>query len=172
MSENFDKAAAEAAAFQKIWTETMSKVMQAAFTFTPNTPPPEVMRQIRSGIFQALAESWEEFMRSPQFLEGMKQWMENAIAFRKVSNDFLARVRSEMQSPSRGDIDSIMLTVRHMEKRLLDRVEELTAQVNKLNQRVGGGRKGQRAPAVNAARRKSPRVARQRAPGNGKAGAA
>lgn len=116
--------------FQKIWTETMSKTMQAAFTFTPTSPPPEVLRQIRSGIFSALAESWEQFLRSPEFLETTRQWMDQAVAFRKTSNDFMGKVRHEMQAPSREDIDTIMLAVRHMEKRLLDRIEQLGARTN------------------------------------------
>lgn len=169
MTENFEKATEEAAAFQKIWFETMSKMMQSAFTVSPNSPPPEVLRQIRSGIFQALAQSWEEFMRSPQFLDGMKQWMENAIAFRKMSNDFMGRVRNEMQSPSKGDIDSIMLSVRHMEKRLLDRIEELSKEVGEIKQRGGGARqRGTKAPGAPKRRRPAKRTA-QAARGNGKA---
>ena len=78
-------------------------------------------------------------MRSPQFLEGIKQWMDNAINFRKLSNDFMARVRNELQAPSREDIDTVMLSVRHMEKRLLDRVEELSAQIEEINRRLGNG---------------------------------
>src|SRR5437660_12804489 len=138
MNENFEKTAEQAAAFQKIWAESMAKMMQAAFSMTPNSAPPEVLRQIRSGLFQALAQSWDEFMRSPQFLEGMKQWMDNAINFRKMTNDFMARVRNELQAPSREDIDTIMLSVRHMEQRLLSKVEALSSQVNELNQRLNG----------------------------------
>jgi hypothetical protein len=97
------------------------------------------LRQLRSGMFQALAQSWEEFMRSPQFLEGMKQWMDNAINFRKMSNDFMAKVRSEFQAPSRDDVDNVLLSVRHMEKRLLDRLEELAGEIGQLKaQQVGG----------------------------------
>src|SRR5437016_5008675 len=125
-NENFQKAAEQAAAFQKMWGDSMSKIMQAAFVSEPDSPPPEVLRQIRGGIFQALAQSWDEFMRSPQFLEGMKQWMDNAVTFRKATNDFMAKVRNDLQAPSREDIDTVMLTVRHMEKRLLDRMEELS----------------------------------------------
>lgn len=131
-NNNFEKTAEQAAAFQKIWLESASKMIQAGFAMSPNSAPPEVLRQLRSGIFQALAETWEEFMRSPQFLEGMKQWMETAVAFRKVTSEFLAKARNEMQAPSRDDIDTIMLNIRHIEKRLLDRVEELSEQVREL----------------------------------------
>jgi hypothetical protein len=138
MSDNFEKTAEQAAAFQKIWMESMSKIMQTAFTFGSDSPPPDVLRQIRSGIFQALAQSWEEFMRSPQFTESMKQWMDAAINFRKMSNDFMAKVRNEMQAPSRDDIDTVMLTVRHMEKRLLDRMEDLSSRIAELTNRPNG----------------------------------
>src|SRR5215470_8215624 len=127
--KNAESAQEHATNFQKIWTETMSKTMQAAFTITPNSPPPEVLRQIRGGIFQALASSWDEFMRSPQFLEGMKQWMETAINFRKLSNDFMSKVRNEMQAPSRDDVDTIMVNIHHIEKRMLDRLDDLSEQV-------------------------------------------
>jgi hypothetical protein len=159
MDQDFEKTAEQAAAFQRLWVDSASKIVQAAFTITPNSPPPEIMRQIRAGIFQALASSWEEFMRSPQFLEGMKQWMENAITFRKMTTDFMARVRNEMQAPSREDIDTVMLNIRHLEKRLLDRLDELATQVNAMNHSAAGnGRARPRARA--AARRATAKVRR------------
>lgn len=136
MNQDFEKTAEQAAAFQKMWVDSTSKIMQAAFTITPNSPPPDVLRQIRSGIFQVLAESWDEFMRSPQFLEGMKQWMESAINFRKLSNDFMSKVRNEMQAPSREDLDTLMVNIHHIEKRLLDRIDELSAQVMQISQKL------------------------------------
>jgi hypothetical protein len=129
MNDSFEKVTQEAAAFQKIWTESVSKTMLAAFKFSPDSTPPEVLRQIRSAILQSLGDSWNEFMRSPQFLEGMRQWTENAISFRKIGNEFLGRIRNDLQAPSRNDIDTVMLSVRHMEKRLLDRLDELSAQI-------------------------------------------
>src|SRR5438874_566536 len=166
MSESsFDKAAQEAAAFQKMYLESISKTLQAAFKFTPETAPPEVLQQIRAGIFQALAESWEQFMRSEQFLEGMRQWMDNAISFRSLTNEFLGRLRNEGQAPSRSDIDTVLLAVRHMEKRLLDRIEELSVELTRSNGEQGRPtRPGRGAPKP----RKGARSKRPRQPINGK----
>jgi uncharacterized protein (DUF2267 family) len=159
MNDDAQRTAQQAAAFQKIWLDSLSKTMQTLFTFNPDAVPPEIARQIRTGIFQALAKSWDEFMRSPQFLEGMKQWMDQAVTFRKMSNDFLGSVRNEMQATSREDIDTITLTVRHMEKRILDRVEELSDQVAELTKRVDGrpgdGTPGQSRGASRKPRRKT-----------------
>ncbi len=158
MSDNADKTAEQAASFQKIWLESVSKMMQGAFTFTPDSASPELYRQARSGIFQALARSWDEFLRSPQFLQGTRQWMEAAINFRKLSNDFMARTRREMQATTRDDVDTLMLTVRHMETRLLDRVEQLVDQVRELNARLD--RLDAQGTAAPAPVKKSPNGAR------------
>jgi len=170
MSDNSEKTEEQAAAFQKNWMESMSNLMQTAFAFGPDSAPPEVLRQIRSGIFQALAASWEEFMRSPQFLQGMKQWMENAVTFRKMTNDFMAKARNEMQAPSREDIDTIMLTVRHLENRLLDRMEDLSARVHDLNERLAKVPPKRWPPATTkTAQGKSPKNSKKRLRGRGKA---
>ena len=157
MSDNFEKTAEQAAAFQKIWMDSMSKIMQTAFTFGNNSPPPDVVKEIRSGIFQALAQSWDEFMRSPQFLDSMKQWMDTAINFRRMSNDFMAKVRNEIQAPSRDDIDTVMLTVRHMEKRLLDRVEDLVVRIELLDSKLNG-HAAQPAPKATTTRANAPKA--------------
>ncbi len=124
----------QVAAFQRIWMDTFSKLLQIAVKLPPDSAPPEVLREMRNGVFQGLAKSWDEFLRSPQFLEGMKQWMESAITMRKFSNQFLTRSHHELQGTAREDIDSIMLAVRHMENRLLDRLEQLEAKVESLSQ--------------------------------------
>jgi len=130
--EKKPSAADQVASFQKIWSDSLTKTMQAAFSGTSDKLPPEVLRQLRNGIFGDLTKSWDEFMRSPQFLEGTKHWMEATIAFRSLANEFMDRIHHELRSTSREDIDTIMLAMRHTEKRLLDRLEELSTQVNEL----------------------------------------
>jgi len=121
------------AAFQKIWMETFTQLMQTGVTGAQTSAPPEVLRQMRDGIFKSLSKSWDEFLRSPQFLAGMRQWMDGTTNFRRMSNEWMARVRNELQAPSREDIDTIMLSVRHMEQRLLARLEELSKRIDALN---------------------------------------
>ena len=134
-STNFEKTAEQWAAFQKIWAETFTRLMQAGFSASPEAAPPDFLRQVRTGIFQALSQSWDEFMRSPQFLESMKQYLEGAVSFRKWTTDFLTKAHHEMQEPTREDIDSIMLSVRQSERRILDRLEELAAEVQQFKER-------------------------------------
>jgi len=91
--------------FLKIWTDSFAKLSKAAFTFSPDALPPEMLRQLRSGMFQALAQSWDEFLRSPQFMDGMKQMMENAVAFRKLSTEFLTKAHQELGGVTPEDVE-------------------------------------------------------------------
>jgi hypothetical protein len=164
MTEPFDKVSQEAAAFQKLCLETFARTIEAAFKFTPDSAPPETLRQIRAGILQNMAQSWEEFLRSPQFLDGMRQWMENAIAFRKIGNEFLGRVRNDLQAPSRSDIDTIMLAVRHMEKRVLDRLDQISAQIAGMEQARSTTPRAGATNAANSGRPKSANGAQKTRP--------
>src|SRR4051794_23934000 len=132
MTDSTEKAFEQAAAFQRIWMDTFTKMTQTGFSFSPESAPPEFMRQMRSGIFGAMAQSWDEFMRSPQFMESMKMMMDNAITFRKMSNDFLTQAHHSFQGTAQADIDNLMLAIRHMENRILDRVEDLSVRLDKM----------------------------------------
>lgn len=135
MNEDSDdpkQTAEQWAAFQKIWTDTFAKMMQLGSSYSPEAAPPEFLRQMRSGIFQALSQSWDQFLRSPQFMESMKQWMEQAVNFRKMTNDFFTKVRHETQGTAQKDVDAVLLALQQLETRVLSRVEELAAEVEKL----------------------------------------
>jgi hypothetical protein len=158
MSDPSEKNTQPWEAYQKIWFESVSKTMQAAFASSPDSAPPELLRQIRNGILQALAEAWNEYLRSPQFQDSMKGWMDAAVDFRRMSNDFMAKARKEMQAPSSGDIDAVLLAVRHVETRLLDRMEELSREVQALASRPVRKASGNTRPtgAAKQPRRTSP----------------
>ena len=41
-------------AFQKVWADTFNKMLKVGMTFSPESTPPEFMKQMRSSIFQAI----------------------------------------------------------------------------------------------------------------------
>ncbi len=158
MSDASNPSSDQTTAFAKMWTDTCSKLMQAAMTFSPETAPPELLRQIRAGLMQALTHSWEEFLRSPQFLEASKQMMEQAVAFRKMSADLLTKARHATEGATRDDVESLRAALERVESRLADQMEALSTQVSQLAERTG-----QFAPAPKTA-------ARKRAPAKGPVG--
>lgn len=143
-----EKAADQISAFQKIWTDTFAKLMQSAILPGQPFPPPEMARHMRGAVFDALTQSWDEFMRSPQFLQTMKQWMDQAIKFRKMSNDFMSKVRTELQAPTRDDVEAVAFAVRGIEKRM----EALSNELSEIKSAVSGQKKP-RSPQTSKSRR-------------------
>jgi hypothetical protein len=153
MTEASNSGADQTAAFARMWTDTCAKLMQAAMTFSPETAPPELLRQIRAGLMQALTHSWEEFLRSPQFLEGSKQMMEQAVAFRKLSADFLSNARHATEGATRDDVESLRVALTRVESRLAGQMDALSKQVSQL-----AGSTGQSASIPKTAGRKRGRA--------------
>jgi len=106
--------------------------MQAAMSSSPETAPPELLGQIRGGLMQALTQSWQEYLRSPQFLEGMKQMMDQAVAFRKFSAEVLTKTRHATEGLAHEDLESLRATLGQMESRLARQMDALSAQIGQL----------------------------------------
>ncbi|HEX9786213.1 MAG TPA: hypothetical protein VGA56_26235 [Opitutaceae bacterium] len=136
MDEKFDQAFQQAATFQKMWTDSFSQMAEVWTRASPGKPPPDVIREMRSGMLKVLADCWEEFMRTPQFMEYMKNSMDGVLALRKLGADMMTRNHHATQSPAREDIDGVLLAIRHMERRLLDRIEEVDAGIAEVGRRV------------------------------------
>lgn len=138
MDDNLNQVFQQAAVFQKMWTESFSEMAQVWTQYSPNEPPPDAMRQMRSGMLKVMTQSWDDFVRTPQFLEYMKQGMDGAMNFKKMSADFMSKAHHSTESPAREDIDGILLAIRHMERRLLDRIEEVDGSVAAVGRRLNG----------------------------------
>lgn len=140
--------------FAQMWSDFAMKMMSSGMAANPGSPPPQAAREMRSAMFRAMSEQCEQFMRSPAFLDSMKQSLGAAVELRTQLNDFLNQVHHEMQSVSRDDVDTIMLTIRHFESRVLDRLEQLEQRIDALAGSAGAS-PGRPAAAKPKAKAKS-----------------
>lgn len=126
-------------AFTGFWTDFMNK-MNAAGVPTPPAGS-DVANQVRRAFFDAMARHAEEYMRSDQFLAAMKQGMDNALALQQNMNQFLQRGMAGAQMPSRVDTDHLVVLIRGMEDRLLNKLEDLQSRVERLEAGTASGGK-------------------------------
>lgn len=135
--------------YTKIWTDLMANMAMAGLNGAPGMPPPEAARQMRGSIFRTVSDAMDESMRTPQFLEWMRQSMDTMLTFRKQFDSMLTQTRQVLQGTTREDIDTLMITIRHMERRLLDRMEELVERLDEFEDRMeeaGGNGHEEKAP--------------------------
>lgn len=129
-------------AFARMWTDFAAKMSQAAASATaagktsgPELPP-EMARMFRDTFFRSMGEYVEEFMRSPEFLQMMRESLRQSIQTRKQINDWLGQVWHEFQGTSRQDVDQIMLVMRHVEQRMVEEFEKVQEHVGELHRRL------------------------------------
>jgi len=123
MSDNMNDTFEQAAAFQKLWMDSFGKMANVWSEFSPGSPPPEEMRKMRSGMLKALSGTWDEFMRTPQFMEMMKASLNGGLDLKRMAREGLNKVHEQFETPSKEDIDSVLLAIRHIDRRLLERLE-------------------------------------------------
>ena len=126
----------QAQQFTRMWADVTGKMMGATLSADAAVPPPQAARDARGAMFQALSQHADQFMRSPQFLELAKQSIDGSIALRKQWNDFFTGVRHGTEGLARRDVDGMILSLRHLETRMLDRIEELGGRLSELDARL------------------------------------
>lgn len=122
--------------FGKMWMDFASKMASAAMNVQPASAPPDIARQMRDMLFSNMSQNTEQYLRSPQFLEMLKQQMDATISFREQINDALTRMHHQTQGVARQDVDNLMLSMRHMETRVLDRLEEITDRLDRITRKL------------------------------------
>jgi len=126
----------DAGRLMQTWIDFTSKMVEATMSFSPQQAPPDALREIRTAQLNACAEYWQEWMRSPEFLAWTRQWLAGNVQMRKQLSEFLGQLQHEFQGASRQDIDQLMLSLRHLEQRIVDSTERISNQLGEFETRL------------------------------------
>src|SRR3954453_18065235 len=120
----------------------------AGLSGDPAAGPPEAARRVRGAVFQALGESADQYMRSPQFLAMTKQSLDGAIALRKQWTEFFPQFLHAGEAVARRDVGDVMQSLRQVESRVVDRLEDVCGQLDEVGEKLDG--LGRRLDALNS----------------------
>jgi len=117
--------------FSKFWGEMLSRMGMGAFA-TPGSPEAaETMEKTRKAFFDAWAQYCDEYLRSEQFLQMLKQTMDNALTFRQQVQDFLTQLHQQAQTPTTGDVSAIVAALKSGQDRLHQRLDEMERKLSR-----------------------------------------
>jgi hypothetical protein len=119
-----------------LWMDFGSHMMDSAKAFMPDRSPPEAAKEVRGTMFSAMSEQAEKFMRGPQFLQMMKQSLDQSIAMRKQLNELLTKAHHSVQGVAQQDVDTLLLSVRHLESRVLEQMESVVERLDAIGRRL------------------------------------
>src|SRR5436305_8048174 len=118
--------------FAELWTDLATRMAAAGMSADPNAGPAETARAARSSTLQALSQFADQYMRTPQFLETMKQSFDATLNFREQANDLLTKLHHELQGVARQDVDSLLSGIHQLESRIVDRLENISTRLEAL----------------------------------------
>jgi hypothetical protein len=136
MLDNIAKTFEQASVFQKLWTDSFTNMAGAMSHFSPSSPPLEEASKMRASMLKVLADTWGEFMQTPQFMETMKVSLNGMLDLRRSTREGMNKLHEQFEIPSKDDIDGVLLALRHVERRVLDRIEGLDERLAKFNERI------------------------------------
>jgi len=166
-NEKFGETFKGAEKFARVWYDFAASMTNAGMS-AAGEDPPEAAKQMRSAFLKAMSDYCDEYMRSPEFLEGMREAMDRSIELRRELNAFMGRLHHEFQGTSRQDVDHIMQAIRHVETRMLDSIARIDSRFDELEARIKGD---EPSPAAKQTPKK-PRGAQGRKPSAKKPGSA
>ena len=155
-----DQTFTQATRLMELWGEMATRMAMAGMQANPQASPPDAVRQIRSGVFQAMAQFADQYMRSPEFLAMLKQGFDASLKVREQYNDVLTRLHHELQGVAQKDVESLLRGVHQAESRIVDRLDDLCCRLDQLSQRLdaldGGGGAGTEAAKPPAGKKRRP----------------
>lgn len=142
------------AAMQAMWQQMMSQFSPGAAPQTPPTSmPAEALKQMQKAYLDAMGRWADEYMRSPQFLDQMKQSLEGALAMRRQVEDFIRKASEQSYGSKLGMYDAVG-AVRDAESWITRRLDELATRLEAIEGKLDG--RGDGASARRGSKTKAP----------------
>ena len=126
----------------QLWLEMFSNIGSMFTAVQPGSPPNDAARQMRTAAFKQMTEQTEQFMRSEQFLQALKQGMDRTLEAQQQYQAFMTNLRHVTEGVAAQDVHAVMAAMRQTESRVLDRLEEVSSQINRLSKRLDRYEKG------------------------------
>ena len=118
------------------WFDVLSKLAASVPPVGLDGVPPDVARQAQAAQLKWWNEYCSQLMRSPSFLEAMKQSMASASRSRKQANEFLGEMQHSLQGATREDIDHLSRSFRRHEEHASVALRDIRRRLADLSRRV------------------------------------
>jgi predicted component of type VI protein secretion system len=120
------------ASFWAQWLEQSSRGTQALLEAMQTLGDPQ---QIQSRWLDAVARSLEDFMRTPAFLELIKNNLKTITDLKNMQNQIVQDTARQIGVPMTGDITGLFERLHSVEQTILQRLDALEARLHRLEQK-------------------------------------
>jgi hypothetical protein len=136
MQRSTENAASLAGEWAKLWFDMLSPMTPWMAPLNCEGTLPEIGRQLQSAQLKWWNEYLARFMRSPDFLEMVRNSMTAVLNSRKQMNDWLGEVQHEAQRVTPEDIDHLDQMLRRQEEQFKAAMRKVLRRLDELSDRL------------------------------------
>jgi hypothetical protein len=89
--------------------------------------------------YDAVSKSMDAYMRSPAFLQAMKQNLDAVIKVKQQTDDLACEIARNANIPTAGDISGLFERLHSVEEVILNRLGTIEERLGKIEQQIGAG---------------------------------
>ena len=89
--------------------------------------------------FDAVSKSMDAYMRSPMFLQAMKQNADAAIKAKRQADDLATEIARNANIPTAGDISGLFERLHSVEEVILGRLGRIEERLKTIEEQIGAG---------------------------------
>ena len=130
--------------FVDFWSDYVQQSNDATREFLDGIDDQADIKSFQRRWFDTVSKSAEAYMRSPAFLQFMKQNTDAAIKLKRQADDLANEIARNANIPTAGDISGLFERLHSVEETILGRLGRIDERLESIEERIGnsGSAKG------------------------------
>lgn len=125
--------------FVDFWSDYMKQANEATREFLDDIDDQANIKSFQRRWFDAVSKSADAYMRSPAFLQSMKQNTDAAIKLKLQADDLANEVARNANIPTASDISGLFERLHSVEEAILGRLGQIEERLESIEEKIGSG---------------------------------
>lgn len=125
--------------FAEFWSSYFEQANEATRELLSGTDGNTDVKAWQRRWSDAVSKSMDAYMRSPVFLQAMKQNADMVIKAKRQADDWATEIARNANIPTAGDISGLFERLHSVEEVILGRLGRIEGQLKTIEQQIGAG---------------------------------
>jgi hypothetical protein len=125
--------------FVDFWSDYVKQANDATREFLDGIDDQTNIKSFQRRWFDTVSKSADAYMRSPAFLQSMKQNTDAAIKLKRQADDLAKEMARNANIPTTGDISGLFERLHSVEEVILSRLGRIDERLGSIEETIGSG---------------------------------
>ena len=123
--------------FAELWSDYAKQANEATREMLNGIDDSSNIKAWQRRWFDAVSKSAEAYMRTPVFLQAMKQNTDTAMKLKRQSDDLVSEIARNANIPTASDISGLFERLHSIEEVILGRIGRIDERLDSIEEKIG-----------------------------------